>query len=275
MARPIKNTVDYFPHIIKNGKTIFILENKYGNDGYAFWFKLLELLGSSHDQVYDFNNLSDWEFLIAKTKVSEEKATEILKTLADVEAIDRKLLEKKVIWCENFVEGIEDVYRKRKRNRPQKPVIDNGNPTTIVVSVAETPQSKVKYIKVNEIKENINNIYTHWNSKGITVHKNIEPFIQAIKIALKKYSEEDIKTAIGNYAHIVNGQEYYYDHKYTLNKFLDITAKTNHIEQFLDLEIAKNNYKKGGANGQFTGTHRPLKDSGEDKYKHLEETYEV
>jgi len=153
MARPIKNTVNYFPHIIQNGKTIFILESKFGNDGYAFWFKLLELLGSSHDHVYDFNNLSDWEFLIAKTNVSEEKVTEILKTLADVEAIDRELLEKKVIWCENFVKGIEDVYRKRKQNRPQKPVIDDGNPNTPVVSVAETPQRKLKEIKVKEIKK--------------------------------------------------------------------------------------------------------------------------
>ena len=153
MARPIKNTVDYFPHIIQNGKTIFILENKYGNDGYAFWFKLLELLGSSHDHVYDFNNLSDWEFLIAKTKVSEEKATEILKTLADVEAIDRELLGKKIIWCENFVKGIEDVYKKRRKNRPEKPVINNGNPKTTVVSDTKTPQSKVKEIKVNNIKE--------------------------------------------------------------------------------------------------------------------------
>ncbi len=153
MARPIKDTVDYFPHIIHNGKTIFILENKFGNDGYAFWFKLLELLGSSHNHIYDFNNPSNWEFLIAKTNVSGEKATEILKTLADVEAIDRELLEKKVIWCENFIKGIEDVYRKRKQNRPQKPVIDDGNPSTPVVSATETPQSKVKETKVNKKKE--------------------------------------------------------------------------------------------------------------------------
>ena len=270
MARPIKNTVDYFPHIIKNGKTIFILENKYGNDGYAFWFKLLELLGSSHDQVYDFNNLSDWEFLIAKTKVSEEKATEILKTLADVEAIDRKLLEKKVIWCENFVEGIEDVYRKRKRDRPQKPVIDNGNPTTTVVSVAETPQSKVKYIKVNEIKENVNNIYTHWNSKGITVHKNIDKYKSSIKNILKDYSEKEIITAITNYKIILDDKNYLLTHRWTLKEFL-----IRGLDKFLDLEIAKNSYQKGGTNGQFTGTHKSQGEPGEDKYKHLEETYEV
>lgn len=45
MARPKKQTVDYFPHFVKGGRTIFILENKFGNDGYAFWFKLLEILG--------------------------------------------------------------------------------------------------------------------------------------------------------------------------------------------------------------------------------------
>lgn len=47
MARPKKQTVDYFPHFVKGGRTIFILENKFGNDGYAFWFKLLEILGES------------------------------------------------------------------------------------------------------------------------------------------------------------------------------------------------------------------------------------
>ena len=47
MARPKKQTVDYFPHIIKQGKTMTILENRFGNDGYAFWFKLLEILGST------------------------------------------------------------------------------------------------------------------------------------------------------------------------------------------------------------------------------------
>ena len=45
MARPRKQTVDYFPHYCKCGRTIFILENRFGNDGYAFWFKLLEILG--------------------------------------------------------------------------------------------------------------------------------------------------------------------------------------------------------------------------------------
>lgn len=53
MARPTKETVDYFPHFVKCGRTIFILESKYGNDGYAFWFKLLEILGDTEGHYYD------------------------------------------------------------------------------------------------------------------------------------------------------------------------------------------------------------------------------
>jgi len=154
MARPIKNTVDYFPHMVNHGKTIFILESKFGNDGYAFWFKLLELIGSSHNHVYDYGNPSDWEFLIAKTMVSEDKATEILKTLADVGAIDRDLWKQKKIWSDNFIKGIEDVYHKRKAETPAKPSFRHGNPSTTVVSDAETPQTKLKETKVNKsIKE--------------------------------------------------------------------------------------------------------------------------
>ena len=153
MARPIKNTVDYFPHIIQNGKTIFILENKFGNDGYAFWFKLLELLGSSNNHVYDYNNLADWEFLLAKTKVSEEKATEILKTLADVGAIDRELLGEKMIWCENFIKNIEVVYKNRRQETPHKPVSTHRNPPTVIVSTGNNPHSIVEDTIVDNSKE--------------------------------------------------------------------------------------------------------------------------
>jgi len=93
------------------------------------------------------------------------------------------------------------------------------------------------------LNTNLNTIYIFWNDQNIKKHKSIEPFKSAIKIALDKYSEEDIIIAIKNYAYIINNQDYYYSYKFTLNKFVTITAKTNHIEEFLDLEIAKNNYK--------------------------------
>jgi len=118
-------------------------------------------------------------------------------------------------------------------------------------------------------------IYDFWNLQDIVTHKSIDPFISSIKIALKKYSEEAIKTAIKNYSYIIKSDDYFYNFRFTLIKFLTITAKTNHIEEFSDLEIAKNNYTKGDYNGKNKQNIRGFTKPGEDKYKHLEETYEV
>ena len=157
MARAKKDKVDYFPHIVTGGKTIFILEQKFGNDGYAFWFKLLELLGDTKGHYFCTSNYSEWQFLIAKSRVTEQIATEILDTLAELEAIDKELWEEKIIWVQKFVDNISDVYVKRKQDVPKKPLSCSSNDTTTGVSVPEMRQRKVKESKVNESKEKESN----------------------------------------------------------------------------------------------------------------------
>lgn len=165
MARPKKNKIDYFPHDVNtSGKTLYILEQKYGNDGYAFWFKILEILGDTEGHSFCYRNPQEWEFLTAKTHTSEEKATEILETLSKLGAIDPELYQEGIIWSQNFVDRIADVYVKRRQETPKKPVfIDNRTENTqqtgvsgpkTPVSVTETPQSKVKESKVNKTKVN-------------------------------------------------------------------------------------------------------------------------
>ncbi len=163
MARPKKQTVDYFPHDVNGGKTLFIIEKNYGNDGYAFWFKVLELLGSTNGHVIDSRNPDEWEFLLAKTLVSNELATEILDLLSRLSAIDPELWSKGLIWSDNFLKNIADVYKKRKIEIPEKPVIlvsDTRNPNSQEFPIPETQfsgvsdninsQSKVKESKVKE-----------------------------------------------------------------------------------------------------------------------------
>ena len=172
MARPKKETVDYFPHIIKHGKTITILENRFGNDGYAFWFKLLEILGSTKGHSYRYENTTNIEFLLAKTNVSQDKAEKILNLLAELDAIDKELWENNIIWSDNFVENIEDVYKKRSNGLPQKPVIDNINSQDNGLSERkqdnnevndnENSQTKLKETKQNQNKDedfNYDNFY--------------------------------------------------------------------------------------------------------------------
>ena len=174
MARPKKQTIEYFPHYVSGGKTLFILESEFGNDGYAFWFKLLELLGSTNGHVYDTRNPSEMRFLVAKTRVSEEETLKILNLLAELDAIDKELWSKGIIWCQNLIDNVSEVYVKRKSDKPKKPIIEEFSeqksqkndvieefserkPQLNEVSGSINPQSKVKESKVKESKENNNN----------------------------------------------------------------------------------------------------------------------
>jgi hypothetical protein len=113
--------VEYFPHFVNHKKTMRILEGKWGNDGYSFWFKLLELLGKTERHYYDCNKYDDWYYLQSYTKVDEDTAIEILNTLVRLEAIDPDLWEEKIIWCQHFVDNLSVVYDKRTVDLPQKP----------------------------------------------------------------------------------------------------------------------------------------------------------
>lgn len=122
MGRPSKQTVDYFPHYCRHGKTLMILEQKYGNDGYAFWFKLLEMLGDSDGHYIDMNDMISWEFLQSKTRLTEDICREILNLLARLKAIDTDYWENiKVVWCANFVANVSDAYRNRVVETPKEP----------------------------------------------------------------------------------------------------------------------------------------------------------
>lgn len=165
MGRPRKQTVDYFPHDAdaSDRKTLYILESKFGNDGYAFWFKLLEILANSEGHFYDCRNPAAWEFLLAKTHVTDKIGRQIMATLLGLEAIDQELWTEKIVWSENFVNGIADAYRNRKTEPPPKPsflhqkqvkedITTPRNSQETVVSTVRNPHTILKDTKLKETK---------------------------------------------------------------------------------------------------------------------------
>ncbi len=156
MARPIKAGVDYFPHDTDTTgkKTLFTLESRFGNDGYAFWFKLLEILGTQEGLYFDCGNLSNWLFLVAKTRINEDTATEILDTLAQIEAIDSELWnEFKVVWVQKFADRLSVLYNKRTAETPPKPSFRRENPNISNNTAEKSTQRKVKESKGKESKD--------------------------------------------------------------------------------------------------------------------------
>lgn len=144
VGRNKKRKVDYFPHEVNHGKTMTILEKKYGNDGYAFWFKLLEKLGDTEGHCLDLSREEERIYLSSETNLDEEKCFEILDLLARVDAIDKQLWDQeRKVWSQNFVDGVRDVYRKRSSACPENPRFRHENG----ISDTKMPQSKVKESK--------------------------------------------------------------------------------------------------------------------------------
>ena len=256
MARPKKQTVDYFPHYCTHKKTMFIIEQKYGNDGYAFWFKILELLGSTEGHFLELKNGIDWEFLMAKTKLDREKCIEILNLLANLGTIDKELWnENNVVWSDNFIENIRDAYRNRVVEIPSKPSFlrkksHNNKGNQRKKSTDEMKLNEMKlYNKIysSDFKKEsepepkvIADVFNYWNSKKIIVHRSLDKATKSkINKKLKDYSLDEIKDAIHNYWVILTGEEYFFKYKWTLKEFLQ-----RGFEKFKDSEVADQNYRK-------------------------------
>lgn len=114
MARPKKATAEYFHHYVAHGKTMYILEERFGNNGYAFWFKLLEILGATEHHFLDCRDIETWGFLLAKTRLDGIIATEILDMLSRHGSIDKDLWEHRIIWSQNFIDNLSDLYNRRR-----------------------------------------------------------------------------------------------------------------------------------------------------------------
>lgn len=231
MARPIKNTVDYFTHdadASDNSKTVGILENHFGLEGYAAWFKLLERISTADNHVIILRNPEDMEFFSSKLKIMPEKAERILDKMAELGAIDSELWQDKIIWCQNFVDRMSHVYENRKRIKPTRPTVvkdNNGvfikitwnnlkntdnNPITIPVSTHSIVEYSIVYNtivegviggkqKIQEFKEYVNELKNDERFNTIQVEHEVEKFLLHWSEGKKKLKRP--KLALLNWMH--------------------------------------------------------------------------
>ena len=203
MGRPVKQGVDWFKHDTRtDGKTLYTLEAMYRNDGYAFWFKLLEIVGTQEKLYYDCRNEPEWMYLVAKTGVTDNMAKEILGLLSALKAIDADLWKNhKIIWIQNLVNRVSEIYTRRGTEVPQKPVIDtettekpqlnrsnridNNSSTALIES--ESTQSRVEKRRVEKSREENN---AHAREGDIFADRSFSPQIKGKLTEWLKYKTE-------------------------------------------------------------------------------------
>ncbi len=117
MARKERNDVDYFPFICQDGQKMFYIEEKYGNDGFATFVKLLRELAKTNYHYLNLSKKTTMMFLSAKCKVSVEVLESIILDLVELGKFNPMLWnDHKIIWCQDFIDSIQDAYKKRNND---------------------------------------------------------------------------------------------------------------------------------------------------------------
>jgi hypothetical protein len=104
-----------------------------------------------------------------------------------------------------------------------------------------TSRKTTKTQQKNEAKVAVEKIFQHWISKAIIPHERLTKQAEKDLIkAMEVYSEEEIITAIDNYAYVLQHQEeFWWTYVYSFRNFI-----VKGLEQFLDFNVVKNNYSK-------------------------------
>lgn len=183
MARKEKLTLDYFPHYAVQGDIPKIIQERYGNDGYAVLYKNYEQFCLRDRQYIDLNEYVTLAAISAYCKVSEERYIEIVNTLVNLGTYDKDLWEQqKILISEKFIENTKDAYKKRTSES-----VDFNNfkdfllqkSTSKCISSDGNQQIKLKETKLNEN----NNILSLNNRLGKRERDLLKSYCTRIKVA--------------------------------------------------------------------------------------------
>lgn len=157
MARPERHDADYFPFFVKDGKTLYILESKYGLEGIGFFTNLMRFLTRQTDHHICIKEESDRMYFFAQIRCPEDIGIDMLNLMAKTGKIDADLWGKsKVVVSADLLNSLRDAYKNRK-NAPiemaqirvtyrQNEISSPDNPITY----PDNTQTKLKETKLKE-----------------------------------------------------------------------------------------------------------------------------
>ncbi|MBW2596736.1 MAG: hypothetical protein JRC93_12360 [Deltaproteobacteria bacterium] len=187
MARPERQNADYFPFYAKDGRTLFLLESKYGCKGTGFFTNVMRFLTLETHHHVSIQDETDRMYFFSKCHCDEESGMDMLNIMAKTDKINNRLWSLGVVASQNLLDSLSDAYRNRKNDiitmseitekhvtDVRNGVSDVGNPQGAGVSDAEKPQRKEKKRKEKKRKEKrfippkVEDVILYFTSKGYT-----------------------------------------------------------------------------------------------------------
>lgn len=123
MARPTKLYLDYFSHDTDavNDEKMDVFRSVYGNDGYAFYFIILERAYRTESATIDLSKNIFVIGLAKKLMITVEKFYEMLETAFELEMFDRELFEtEKMLTSNGIQKRFADVMKQRNQWKKSK-----------------------------------------------------------------------------------------------------------------------------------------------------------
>lgn len=116
MARPNKNSADYFSHDcdMRNDIKIKALRRKFGNNGYAIWCFILETLTDSEDFYADYTEISQ-ELMAADFDISVEELQAVIAFCIRIHLL--QLTDDNRLYSEAHQRRFEQMIVKREKRR--------------------------------------------------------------------------------------------------------------------------------------------------------------
>lgn len=202
LGRNVKRNAEYYSHYVNRSKTVRLLQANFGNDGYAVWYKLLELCTHADEHLGCLNDEIDMLDFLDYALVDELRFNNIMKFLIKIGKVDEGLwINSKEIWIQKLVDNLIPLYEKRVGGIPSKPKkrlsdtetmisgtekyisdTENNISTPESISDTETPQSKGSIVSKGSNKgdspekfggfkplqlepTNLDDIIKYWNTK--------------------------------------------------------------------------------------------------------------
>lgn len=275
MARPTRQGVDYFPLDIHLDDKFKFIQIKYGLEGFAVIIKLLQ---NVYANGYWYKWEEDEQLIFSHENNIEVERLELIVS----ESLERDIFNKELFKKHNILtsSGIQKRYKEIVKRRKDVEVVveyllvDNNfgvnggtDDTKCIhdVSIENTSsghdegkstQSKVNKSRVKEIKEDNPmhiEIFNHWIEQNIIIHKEITTRItKAMDKALREFTLDEIIESISTYGQAYHS-EFYFSHKYTLEKFL---KQNNGVADWIEEGSMYENYKDYLSKGDGIGKHK-------------------
>jgi hypothetical protein len=165
MARPLKKGLDYFPHDTDamNDEKLEIMQLLYGNDGYAFYFKMLERIYRSADLLLDVSDAETRLVMIKKCNVDEERFDKMLATALRHGLFDQNAFDEFGVVTSKGVIKRSEMVTKKRENMRERYQIKVSDAETREETMSETPQTKQNKTKQKETKQN--ETKTHYSER--------------------------------------------------------------------------------------------------------------